>query len=300
MDLNVLNEMQKLAVTTTEGPVMVMAGAGSGKTRVLTYRIAYLIESLGIDPYNILAVTFTNKAANEMKERVEKLLDMNVKNLWISTFHSFCARFLRREIYVLGKYRPNFIIIGEDDALKILKEEMKDKDFHLTSKDVMYFISLAKNDEALPKMDNVDRSEFDTIYSLYQEHLVRENLLDFDDLISLTVHILEEFLPIREKSAALFNYIMIDEFQDTSILQWQNFLPLVHNSLSEGKMNLLVGDAKQAIYRFRSGEVEQIIKLPYIHGLENNPFKEECENTFKENYDPCLLKSNYRSKKNNS
>ena len=103
---------------------------------------------------------------------------------------------------------------------------------------------------------------------------------------------------IYERIGVRYKHFFIDEFQDTSILQWQNFLPLVHNSLSEGKMNLLVGDAKQAIYRFRSGEVEQIIKLPYIHGLENNPFKEECENTFKENHDPCLLKSNYRSKKN--
>ena len=121
MDLTGLNEMQELAVTTTEGAVMVMAGAGSGKTKVLTHRIAYLIETLGINPYNILAVTFTNKAANEMKERVEKLLDMNAKNLWISTFHSFCARFLRREISILNKYRQNFVIVDEDDSLKIAK-----------------------------------------------------------------------------------------------------------------------------------------------------------------------------------
>ena len=274
MDLSMLNEMQRLAVTTTEGPVIVMAGAGSGKTRVLTYRIAYLIESLGIDPYNILAVTFTNKAANEMKERVEKLLDMNVKNLWISTFHSFCARFLRREIYVLDKYRPNFIIIDEDDALKILKEEMKDKDFHLSPKDVMNYISLAKNDETLPKMDNVDRGEFDTIYTLYQEHLIRENLLDFDDLISLTVYILEEFLPIREKYASLFNYIMIDEFQDTNKLQYK----LVNLLTSITKNLFIVGDINQSIYSFRGARVENI-------------------NSFKTAYDPKIIKleKNYRS-----
>ena len=274
MDLSMLNEMQRLAVTTTEGPVIVMAGAGSGKTRVLTYRIAYLIESLGIDPYNILAVTFTNKAANEMKERVEKLLDMNVKNLWISTFHSFCARFLRREIYVLDKYRPNFIIIDEDDALKILKEEMKDKDFHLSPKDVMNYISLAKNDETLPKMDNVDRGEFDTIYTLYQEHLIRENLLDFDDLISLTVYILEEFLPIREKYASLFNYIMIDEFQDTNKLQYK----LVNLLTSITKNIFIVGDINQSIYSFRGARVENI-------------------NSFKTAYDPKIIKleKNYRS-----
>ena len=134
MDLTGLNEMQELAVTTTEGAVMVMAGAGSGKTKVLTHRIAYLIETLGINPYNILAVTFTNKAAREMKERVAKLVSCSVNNLWISTFHSFCARFLRKEIKVLGKYNSNFIIIDDDDSTKILKEEMKDKDFSLTHK----------------------------------------------------------------------------------------------------------------------------------------------------------------------
>jgi DNA helicase-2/ATP-dependent DNA helicase PcrA len=120
MDLSILNEHQKEAVLTTEGAVMVMAGAGSGKTRVLTYRIAYLISELGIDPTNILAVTFTNKAAREMKERVANILNMNVDHLWISTFHSFCARFLRREIRYLNTYKNDFVIIDEDDALKIL------------------------------------------------------------------------------------------------------------------------------------------------------------------------------------
>ena len=271
MDLTSLNEMQQLAVTTTEGPVMVMAGAGSGKTKVLTYRIAYLIESLGIDPYNILAVTFTNKAANEMKERVEKLLDMNVKNLWISTFHSFCARFLRREIYVLGKYRPNFIIIDEDDSLKILKEEMKDKNFTLNPKDAMAYISLVKNDESLPMMSSSERSEFDTIYTLYQEHLVRENLLDFDDLISLTVYILEEYLPIREKYSQMFSYIMIDEFQDTNKQQYK----LVELLTGITRNIFIVGDINQSIYSFRGARVENITNFknkykPEIIKLEKN------------------------------
>ena len=175
MDLSILNSEQLKAVTTTEGPVMVMAGAGSGKTRVLTYRIAYLIGELGINPYNILAVTFTNKAAREMKERVEKLVEMNTNYLWISTFHSFCARFLRREIGVLKEYRNNFVIIDEDDALKILKEEMKDKDFRLLPKDAMNYISIYKNDEPLPEMDSFDRHEFEVIYNLYQNHLIKEN-----------------------------------------------------------------------------------------------------------------------------
>lgn len=274
MDLTTLNEMQRLAVTTTEGPVMVMAGAGSGKTRVLTYRIAYLIESLGINPYNILAVTFTNKAANEMKERVENLLGMNVKNLWISTFHSFCARFLRREIRVLGRYRNDFIIIDEDDALKILKEEMKDKDFSLNPKDAMGLISLIKNDESLPMMDSFGRDELDKIYSLYQEHLIRENLLDFDDLISLTVYILDEYLPIRDKYAEMFNYIMIDEFQDTNRLQYR----LVNLLASVTKNVFIVGDINQSIYSFRGARVENV-------------------NSFKKTYNPTIIKleKNYRS-----
>ena len=274
MDLSSLNEMQQLAVLTTEGAVMVMAGAGSGKTKVLTHRIAYLIESLGINPYNILAVTFTNKAAKEMKERVEKLIDYDVKNLWISTFHSFCARFLRREIQILGKYRQNFIIIDEDDAMKILKELMKDKDFHITPKIAMAYISILKNDEQLPEMSSFDRSEIDTIYTLYHEHLLRENLLDFDDLIFLTVQILEEYLPIREKYANLFSYIMIDEFQDTNKLQYK-----LINLLSEVNKNIfIVGDINQSIYSFRGARVENI-------------------NNFKKLYSPKIIKleKNYRS-----
>ena len=275
MNLDTLNEMQRLAVETTEGPVMVMAGAGSGKTKVLTYRIAYLIDSLGINPYNILAVTFTNKAAKEMKERVENLIDTtNLKNLWISTFHSFCARFLRREIKVLEKYSQDFIIIDEDDALKILKEEMKDKDFHTTPKEAMYLISLAKNDEGLPQMSSFERGEFETIYTLYHNRLLKENLLDFDDLILLTVKILEEYVYVREKYAYLFSYIMIDEFQDTNKLQFK----LVNLLASITKNVFIVGDVNQSIYSFRGARVENVA-------------------TFKKMYNPQIIKleKNYRS-----
>ena len=274
MDLSSLNEMQQLAVTTTEGPVMVMAGAGSGKTKVLTHRIAYLIESLGINPYNILAVTFTNKAAKEMRDRVEKLIDYDIRGLWISTFHSFCARFLRREIKVLEKYRSNFIIIDEDDAMKILKEEMKDKDFNMTPKTAMSLISTAKNDEPLPELNSFERSEFDQIYTLYHEHLLSENLLDFDDLISLTVQILEEHLPIRQKYCELFSYIMIDEFQDTNRQQYK----LVNLLTSYTKNIFIVGDINQSIYSFRGARVENI-------------------NSFKNMYNPKIIKleKNYRS-----
>lgn len=274
MDLTGLNEMQELAVTTTEGAVMVMAGAGSGKTKVLTHRIAYLIETLGINPYNILAVTFTNKAAREMKERVAKLVSCSVNNLWISTFHSFCARFLRKEIKVLGKYNSNFIIIDDDDSTKILKEEMKDKDFSLTHKEAMSLISLAKNDESLPNMSSFERGEFERIYNLYQDRLVKDNLLDFDDLISLTVYILEEYLPIREKYAALFDYIMIDEFQDTNKLQYK----LVNLLTNSNKNIFIVGDINQSIYSFRGARVGNV-------------------SSFKDLYNPKVIKleQNYRS-----
>jgi DNA helicase-2/ATP-dependent DNA helicase PcrA len=277
MDLSILNNEQLKAVTTTEGPVMVMAGAGSGKTRVLTYRIAYLIGELGINPYNILAVTFTNKAAREMKERVEQLLEMNTNYLWISTFHSFCARFLRREIGVLKNYRNNFVIIDEDDSLKILKEEMKDKDFHLLPKDAINLISTYKNDEPLPEMDSFDRREFEIIYNLYQNHLIKENLLDFDDLIMLTVQILENNLPILERYQALFSYIMIDEFQDTNRLQYKlvNLLTGAHKNI------FIVGDINQSIYSFRGARVENV-------------------NNFKKLYNPKVIKleQNYRSSSN--
>lgn len=272
MDLSVLNENQKEAVITTEGPVMVMAGAGSGKTRVLTYRIAYLISELGINPTNILAVTFTNKAAREMKERVEKMLEMNVNHLWISTFHSFCARFLRREIKCLNLYRNDFVIIDEEDAVKILKEEMKDKNFSFAPKEAMSLISLSKNHESLPEMDTSERKEFETIYTLYQNHLIKENLLDFDDLILLTVKILDEFPHVLDKYQRLFSYIMIDEFQDTNKLQYKLINLLTNTNI------FIVGDINQSIYSFRGARVENI-------------------NAFKNEYKPKIIKleKNYRS-----
>ena len=272
MDLSVLNENQKEAVVTTEGAVMVLAGAGSGKTRVLTHRIAYLISELGIDPTNILAVTFTNKAAREMKERVANILDMKVDHLWISTFHSFCARFLRKEIKCLGTYRNDFIIIDEEDAMKILKEEMKDKNFSYTPKDAMYLISLAKNQESLPKMEDDERGEFETIYSLYQNRLLKDNLLDFDDLILLTVEILEKFPPVLNKYQKLFQYIMIDEFQDTNKLQYRLVNLLTNTNI------FIVGDINQSIYSFRGARVENVY-------------------SFKSEYKPKIIKleKNYRS-----
>ena len=274
MDLSILNEQQQEAVTSTEGAIMVMAGAGSGKTRVLTYRLAYLVSELGINPSNILAVTFTNKAAKEMKERISKLIDEDMSRMWVSTFHSFCARFLRIEIKALGIYRNDFIIIDDDDALKIIREEMKDKDCVMKPKDLLNLISIAKNEETLPELDHFERNEFDLIYKLYQEHLLRENLLDFDDLLLLTVKILEENPSILEKYNHKFSYIMIDEFQDTNKIQYR----LIQLLSTINKNVFIVGDINQSIYSFRGARISNVSE-------------------FKKKYEPKIIKleQNYRS-----
>ena len=276
MDLSVLNDEQLKAVKEINGPIMVMAGAGSGKTRVLTYRIAYLIGEIGIDPNSILAVTFTNKAAREMKDRVASLLDANTSKMWISTFHSFCARFLRKEIGVLNSYRNTFTIIDDDDSLKIIKSIIKEKEYILTPKEALSFISLLKNEESLPNLNSSERHEFDEIYELYQEALLKENLLDFDDLIRLTVEILEKNIYIKEKYNKMFSYIMIDEFQDTNRLQYKliNLLCELHKNI------FIVGDINQSIYSFRGARIENV-------------------GSFKNKYNPKIIKleENYRSTK---
>ena len=274
MDLSILNPNQKEAVTTTEGAVMVKAGAGSGKTRVLTYRLAYLVSEMGINPANILAVTFTNKAAREMKERISSLIDSDVSKMWVSTFHSFGARFLRREIQALKNYRKDFIIIDDDDSLKIVKQHMKDKDCFMKPKDILNLISTVKNDEALPELDEFERREFKEIFALYQEHLLKENLVDFDDLLLLTVQILEENPLILEKYNQKFNYIMIDEFQDTNKIQYK----LIKLLSTINKNVFIVGDINQSIYSFRGARVENVY-------------------SFKKKYDPKIIKleQNYRS-----
>lgn len=271
MELNALNEFQKQAVITTEGPVMVMAGAGSGKTRVLTYRIAYLILELGVSPFSILAVTFTNKAAKEMKDRVSKILNMDVKDLWVSTFHSFCARFLRREISVLGQYTNHFTIIDDDDAAKIIKELLKKRDYGFLVKDALALISHYKNNEAMPNFSSFERSNFECLYNDYQAELVKNDLLDFDDLILLTVEILERSNDIRRRYNEKFNYVMIDEFQDTNYLQYK----LINLLVSEHQNIFVVGDINQSIYSFRGARVENISKFeklyhPEIIKLEQN------------------------------
>ncbi len=251
--LEKLNDSQKEAVESLSGPVMVIAGAGSGKTRVLTHRLAYLVEC-GVDSENILAVTFTNKAASEMKERISSLIDTEVLS-WVMTFHSMCARILRRHANILG-YNRSFDILDDDDSLKVLKEVMKG--LNLNTKDYnpkMYrnLISAKKNGKDI-KMDIVEEQLFENVYFNYNESLKRENLMDFDDLLVLTVKLFEENIDILEYYQEKFRYIMIDEFQDTNNIQFRLVLLLG----SKYKNVFIVGDEDQSIYSFRGANIGNI------------------------------------------
>ena len=257
MDLSSLNKNQRLAVETTEGPVMVMAGAGSGKTRVLTYRIAHLILDLGIIPGNILAVTFTNKAAREMKERIENLTNEDVRHMWVSTFHSFCARFLRIELDSFKGFSKNFTIIDEDDALKIIKDIMKNDNIDVKEykpKRILGLISDEKNKEIISISDPFLKNYYPKIFDKYNEALKKDNLLDFDDLIKLTLELLKERPETLAKYRKKFSYIMVDEFQDTNIIQYE----LIKLLTSDTQNIFIVGDQDQSIYSFRGAKVENI------------------------------------------
>lgn len=269
-----LNNEQKEAVLSTEGPVMVMAGAGSGKTRVLTLRIAHLINDCNVSPYNILAVTFTNKAAREMKERIAKYIDANISQMWVSTFHSICARLLRMEIDALDGYNTNFNIIDEEDAQKILREEISDLNLdskEYKAKSLKSLISSYKND----MITSFDDNNVVKIYNRYQKRLEKENLLDFDDLIIKTIEIFERYPNILEKYQRRFRYIMVDEFQDTNVKQYRlvRLLAKLHNNV------FIVGDQDQSIYSFRGAKIENI-----------NKFTQDFKDT-----KVILLEQNYRS-----
>lgn len=270
-----LNEQQLKAVTTTEGPVMVMAGAGSGKTRVLTERIAYIIDQ-GISPFQILAVTFTNKAADEMKERVQQLVDVETKYMWISTFHSFCARLLRQEITALPPYTKSFLIIDEEDSLKIVKDICKENNIEeLKPKKLQSLISKVKNFPNYSFKDAYLKSIFENVNTKYSQYLEDNNMLDFDDLMIKTIELLKNNPVILEKYQEKFQYILVDEFQDTNDLQYNLIWMLsarYHNIF-------VVGDDFQSIYSFRGAKIENI-----------NRFRDD----FKENQ-LILLEENYRS-----
>ena len=257
-----LNPAQAEAVRHTEGPLLIMAGAGSGKTRVLTCRIAYLLEQ-GVAPSYILAITFTNKAALEMKERVNKMVGDMSRQLWLSTFHAFCARFLRLEIESLGMYNRNFVIYDAGDTLAMIKECLKElnlDDKQYIPRSMQGLISNAKNalqdaGEYARNADNFRAKQEAELYELYQKKLVQNNALDFDDLLLLAVRILETKPEVLQRYQTRFSHILIDEYQDTNRAQY-----LLAKHLAAHHRNLcVVGDADQSIYGWRGADIRNIL-----------------------------------------
>lgn len=257
-----LNDRQCEAVKHTEGPLLITAGAGSGKTKVLTCRIAYLLE-LGVAPYRILAITFTNKAAKEMKERVTNLVGAQADSIWLSTFHSFCAKLLRFEVDGFHGYTRNFTIYDSSDQLVLVKDCLKklnldDKQFMPRS--VLGTISSAKNILMDAKAFAAKASDFyeqkvADVYALYQEKLRENNAVDFDDLLFLAVRLLQEKEDVREKYQSRFQYILVDEYQDTNHAQYA----LTKILAARWRNICVVGDADQSIYAWRGADIRNII-----------------------------------------
>lgn len=263
LNLNELNDQQRYAVENTEGPMLVLAGAGSGKTKVLTYRIAYLIEQ-GVPPWEILAITFTNKAAGEMKERVRHLIGHQAQEVWLSTFHSFCVRFLRKEIETLKrKYDHRFVIYDASETLVLLKQCLKElnlDDKMFAPYGVQSQISNAKNQLLGPSKvaemaGNFYEEKIAAIFELYQRKLEMNNALDFDDLLRFTVEILESAEEVRLRWQKQFQYILVDEYQDTNHVQYRmtRILAAMHRNL------FVVGDIDQSIYGWRGADIQNIL-----------------------------------------
>lgn len=263
--LDKLNERQKEAVLATEGPVLVLAGAGSGKTTVLVNRIAYMISEKHIRPWNILAITFTNKAAREMKDRIERLLGDTAKDMWIGTFHSVCVRILRSCIDLLG-YSRDFVIYDTADTKTVMKECLRELNIDEKSfpvRNVLSIISNAKNDLMdAATFENVYKSDYRMsiiakIYYRYQTKLRKNNAVDFDDIILNTVKILSENPDVLSKYQDKFRYILVDEYQDTNNSQY-----LLINLLAQANRNLcVVGDDDQSIYKFRGANIGNILNF---------------------------------------
>jgi DNA helicase-2/ATP-dependent DNA helicase PcrA len=262
-----LNPMQKEAVFCTEGPLLVLAGAGSGKTRVLTHRIAYLIEEKGVDPWNIMAITFTNKAANEMRERVDRLVDFGAESIWVSTFHSSCVRILRRHIGFIG-YETNFTIYDSDDQKTLMKQVIKKLELDpkkFRERAMMSAISSAKNELISPEqfMKNAEGSwgerKIAEIYQEYQKELKKNNALDFDDLIFKTVDLFRTNPDILEYYQDKFRYILVDEYQDTNTAQFE----LIALLARKYKNLCVVGDDDQSIYKFRGANIHNILDFEH-------------------------------------
>ncbi|MEG1525142.1 MAG: UvrD-helicase domain-containing protein [Clostridia bacterium] len=262
MDLNTLNDKQREAVTHTEGPLLVLAGAGSGKTRVLTHRIAYLIQECGISPYNVLALTFTNKAAAEMRERVEKLVGCSAQNMWVMTFHAMCARILRMDIDKLG-YTKTFVIYDDSDQQSLIKKIIKELNLNdkvFTPRSIASKISDAKNHSLDVDgffRDAYEAKEIVAAYHAYQKQLKQNNALDFDDLLLLTCKLLTSDSEILKKYRSRFSHILVDEYQDTNLVQYNiiHLLALNHQNIC------VVGDDDQSIYGWRGADIRNILEF---------------------------------------
>lgn len=262
---DLLNEQQREAVYHTEGPLLILAGAGSGKTRVLTHRIAYLMEEKGVNPWNILAITFTNKAAGEMRERVDKLAGFGSESIWVSTFHSACVRILRRHIDRLG-YENHFTIYDSDDQKTLMKDICKSLDIDTKVYKERTFLSAISSakDEMLTPGEYEDRAAGDfgrqktaKVYWEYEKQLKANNALDFDDLLLKTVQLFQTQPDVLEYYQERFRYIMVDEYQDTNTVQFE-FISL----LASKYQNLcVVGDDDQSIYKFRGANIRNILNF---------------------------------------
>lgn len=260
MDLSTLNKEQRQAVETLDGPLLILAGAGSGKTRALTYRIANLVDH-GVSPWNILALTFTNKAAREMRERTEALLGGSVKDMWVATFHSCCTRILRSDIDKLGRDR-NFVIYDDDDQTSLIAAIMKrlgvnDKD--ITKRQIKEHISEAKNKSTEPEKFLMDNPYLDEsvlkVFREYQRSLKEYNALDFDDLLEKTLELFQSCPEVLQKYRSKFRYILVDEYQDTNVMQYHivELLAREHGNIC------VVGDDDQSIYGWRGADIRNIL-----------------------------------------
>jgi DNA helicase-2/ATP-dependent DNA helicase PcrA len=263
--LDQLNEQQREAVLTTEGPLLILAGAGSGKTRVLTHRTSYLIQEKGINPYNILAITFTNKAAGEMRERIDRMAGFGSESIWVSTFHSTCVRILRRYIDRLG-YGTNFTIYDADDQKSLMKDICKrlEIDTKIYKEKMFLNVISSAKDELIDPIEFATRAVGDytkrkqaEVYQEYQRQLKQNNALDFDDLIFKTVELFKLDKEVLASYQERFRYIMVDEYQDTNTAQFE----LIRLLASKYKNLCVVGDDDQSIYKFRGANIYNILNF---------------------------------------
>ncbi|WP_338471594.1 DNA helicase PcrA [Niallia sp. XMNu-256] len=282
--LNGLNPEQQRAVKTTDGPLLIMAGAGSGKTRVLTHRIAYLMVEKYVNPYNILAITFTNKASREMRERIQKMMGGTADQVWISTFHSMCVRILRRDIDRIG-FNRNFTILDTSDQLSVIKQILKDKNIDPKKFDprgILSSISSAKNELIDPEQYAKNAGDYfenvvSEVYTEFQKRLRKNQCLDFDDLIMTTIQLFKRVPEVLEYYQRKFQYIHVDEYQDTNRSQYM----LVRLLAARFQNLCVVGDSDQSIYRWRGADIGNIL-------------------SFEKDYpraEVILLEQNYRSTK---